>query len=170
MLKVPQGKKIITTGSVVGIFISAQANHIMESVTEIEAIEGRGLKHDRYGEGIGSFNRKRGGVGHRQVSFMNARFFTGTPFEYKDSYRNVITDGVELLWLIGEPGVPRKFQIGTAVFEAVKYLDPCNVPSVRTGKPGFKEMFSDCGAIIASVIKSGRFKVDDPVFHENKAY
>ena len=139
----------------------------MQLIDEAEAIAGAGIKGDRYCEGIGSFNVKRGGVGVRQVSLMNARFFAGTPFEFIDCRRNIITEGVELSWLIDKN---KEFQIGEAVFRAVKYLDPCPRPSKLSGKPGFKEAFFDCGAIIAEVIKGGRFRVGDSVFHESKGY
>ncbi len=156
--------KLISTGKVVGIFISQISNSTMEELQQAEAIAGAGIKGDRYCNGTGSFNKKSG-VGNRQVSLMNARFFKGTPFEFKDSLRNIITDGVELLWLIN-----REFQIGTAKFRGVKYLDPCESPSKRSGKPGFKEAFFDCGAIIAEVLESGTFGVNDQVFHPSKGY
>jgi hypothetical protein len=102
---------------------------------------------------------------------MNARFFQGTSFNYVDSWRNVFTLGTELLWLLPTNKSPgRLFRIGTAWFRAQKYLDPCPGPSKRSGKPGFKETFFDCGAIIAEVVVSGTFKVGDLVFHESKGY
>lgn len=158
---------LISTGKVVGIYISPTAGGAMQSITEAEAITGCGIKGDRYCEGVGSFNVKRGGKGVRQVSLMNARFFTGTPFEFVDSRRNIITEGVELLWLIH---VNKEFHIGKAVFRTIKYLDPCPRPSKLSGKPGFKETFIDCGAIIAEVISGGYFSVGDPVLHTSKGY
>jgi hypothetical protein len=158
--------RLITTGNVVAICLSPIPKSIkMQSVQTSKAIAGCGLEGDRYALGLGSFNKKRGGVGYRQVSFIDARFFKGTPFEYIDSYRNVVTDGVELLWLIG-----REYVIGDAKFRGLKYLDPCEAPSKRSGKPGFKETFFDCGAIIAEVLESGSFSVNDPVYHESKGY
>lgn len=157
---------LISTGKVVAICISPIAkSREMQSLTMINAIAGEGLEGDRYAKGIGSFNKTRGGIGHRQVSLMNARFFEGTEFEFTDSFRNIFTDGVELLWLIG-----REFTIGTARFRGLKYLDPCETPSKRSGKPRFKETFFDCGAIIAEVIESGTFEVNAPVYHEHKGY
>ena len=163
--------KLITTGKVVGIYVSPTARGVMQSISEAEAIAGAGIKGDRYSTGNGSFNdanKNRGGIGNRQVSLMNARFFKGTPFEFIDSRRNIVTEGVELLWLLKKGG--KEFRIGDAVFRAVDPLDPCNVPSVTSGKPGFKETFFDCAAIIAEVLQSGRFRVGDPVFHASKGY
>lgn len=164
-------QKLITTGTVVGIYVTPTRRGLMQSITEAEAIAGAGIKGDRYCDGTGSFNdasRGRGGIGTRQVSLINARFFANTPFEFIDSRRNIITEGVELLWLLKKGG--KEFRIGDAVFRAVDPLDPCNVPSTTSGKPGFKEAFFDCGAIIAEVLTSGKFKVGDPVFHTSKGY
>ncbi|MDE1874543.1 MAG: hypothetical protein KGH68_00555 [Patescibacteria group bacterium] len=163
--------RLITTGRVVGIYVSPTRRGAMRSIAEAEAVEGAGIKGDRYCDGIGSFNdasRGRGGIGTRQVSLMNARFFAHTPFDFIDSRRNIITEGVELLWLLKKGG--KEFCIGDAVFRAVDPLDPCNVPSATSGKPGFKEAFFDCGAIIAEVLTGGRFRVGDPVFHASKGY
>lgn len=158
---------LTSTGKVVAICISPTAGSAMQSINEAEAVTGCGIKGDRYCDGIGSFNIKRGGKGVRQVSLMNARFFTNTPFEFVDSRRNIITENVELLWLIHEN---KEFRIGDAIFRTVKYLDPCQRPSKLSGKPGFKETFFECGAIIAEVINGGRFRVGDPVFHTSKGY
>jgi hypothetical protein len=164
-------KKIIKTGNVVGIYVSPTMRGAMQSIAEAEAIAGAGIKGDRYCDGHGSYNSEsKGGkgVGSRQVSLINARFFTGTPFEFIDSRRNIITNGVELMWLLGKGG--REFRIGTAIFRATEPLDPCNVPSTTSGKPGFKQAFFDCGAIIAEVLIGGQFRVGDPVFHASKGY
>ncbi|HEU0080709.1 MAG TPA: hypothetical protein VFQ72_01635 [Candidatus Paceibacterota bacterium] len=167
--------KLITTGGVAGIYISPTARGAMQSIVEAEAVAGAGIKGDRYCDGIGSFNdvkRGRRGIGARQVSLMDARFFAGTAFEFADSRRNIITEGVELIWLLKRGGkeFAQEFRIGEAVFRAVDPLDPCNVPSSVSGKPGFKEAFFDCGAIIAEVLVGGRFRVGDPVFHASKGY
>lgn len=166
---------LTSTGNVAAIFISPTARGAMQSVNEAEAIAGCGIKGDRYCAGVGSFNDKskgRRGVGARQVSLMDARFFAHTPFDFIDSRRNIITEGVELIWLLkrGDKKFAQEFRIGNAVFRAVDPLDPCGVPSNTSGKPGFKEAFFDCGAIIAEVLVSGHFRVGDPVFHASKGY
>jgi hypothetical protein len=161
---------LISTGKVVGIYISSTAGGAMRPLSEADAIAGAGIAGDRYCVGIGSFNdvsKGRGGIGSRQVSLINARFFSGTPFDFGDSRRNIVTMGVELLWLLKGR---KEFRIGEAVFRAINPLDPCGRPSNLSGKPGFKEAFFDCGAIIAEVVQSGNFRINDPVFHVSKGY
>jgi hypothetical protein len=104
-------------------------------------IAGAGLAGDRYSTGEGSFNRKR------QVSLINAIFFENSGFEYFESRRNIVTQGVELMWLIG-----REFQIGKARFRGQNYCDPCLRPSRLSGKTQkFLEVFSDRGGLIAEI-------------------
>lgn len=99
----------MVNGSVVGIFISPIAGGTMHEVQIVQALAGAGLAGDRYSTGTGSFSRKQ--VGRRQVTLINSIFFKDSGFEYFESRRNIVTHGVELMWLIG-----REFQIGEALF------------------------------------------------------
>jgi hypothetical protein len=71
----------------------------MEEVEIVEAIVGAGLAGDRYSTGEGSFNRNR--QGKRQLTLINSIFFKNSGFESIESRRNIVTQGVELMWLIG---------------------------------------------------------------------
>ena len=136
----------------------------MQLVQGVEVLAGAGLKGDRYATGVGSFNK--GKQGKRQVTLINGIFFEESGFDYVDSRRNIVTMGVELMWLIGQ-----EFQIGTARFRGVKYCDPCNRPSKLSGKEkSFKEMFFDRGGLIAEVIQDGVIKVGDLVIPPPKDY
>jgi hypothetical protein len=151
-------------GIVRAICISAVAGEPMEEVSEVEAVTGQGLKGDRYATGEGSFNA--GSQGSRQATFMNAIFFEGSGFEFKDSRRNLFVEGVELMWLIG-----REFQVGTARFRGIKYCDPCQRPSKLSGKAAsFKEVFFDRGGLIAEVIETGVIRLGDEMTPPPKGY
>lgn len=142
-------------GTVTAICICPAAGRPMQKVLEVEAITNAGLKEDRYCTGEGSFNK--GVPGKRQVTLINGIFFVGSGFEYTDSRRNIVTIGIELMWLIG-----REFQIGTARLRGVKYCDPCNRPSELSGKgKSFKDTFFDRGGLIAEVSEGGVIKVGD---------
>lgn len=151
-------------GKVVDIYISPVAGAPMKEVLEVQAIVGAGLEGDRYCSGEGSFNK--GNQGRRQVTLINEVFFPGSSFFFQESRRNIVTMGVELMWLIG-----KEFQIGEAVFRGVKYCDPCERPSVLRGKASsFKRAFFDRGGLIAEVIKSGLIKVGDTIVPPPKNY
>lgn len=152
------------SGTIVGLCISETMFSDMTDVDSVMSIADEGLEGDRYSRGEGRFNRDR--QGYRQVTLMNARFFTHTAFKFSDSRRNVFVEGVELMWLIG-----REFQIGAASFEGVSYCDPCNLPSKRAGKAdSFKKTFEDCGGLIAKINKGGLLRVGDDVVPPPKGY
>jgi hypothetical protein len=151
-------------GVVRAICISGVAGETMQEVAVATAVAGQGLLGDRYATGDGSFNK--GNQGSRQVTLMNAIFFDGSNFDFKDSRRNLFIEGVELMWLIG-----REFQIGTARFRGVKYCDPCQRPSKLSGNAtSFKTAFFDRGGLIAEVIEGGLIKLGDEVVPPPKAY
>ena len=147
----------MTNGNVVAICIAPVAGEKMEMVEAVEALAGAGLAGDRYSTGEGSFNRNR--QGRRQVTLINAIFFKDTGFEYTDSRRNIVTQGVELMWLIG-----REFQIGNARLRGQHYCDPCLRPSHLSGKKQrFLEAFLDRGGLVAEIIETGTIKKGDPI-------
>lgn len=152
-------------GKVVTICVCATSGGHMQSVQQVNALAGLGLEGDRYASGEGSFNRDR--AGHRQVTLINARFFAGTGFEHEDSRRNIVTEGVELMWLIG-----REFKIGEATFRGLKYCDPCNRPGNLSGKGelSFRDAFHDRGGLVAEIITGGIIRVGDSVIPPPKEY
>lgn len=151
-------------GIVVAICICPVAGGSMQQVQEIVAIAGQGLNGDRYTTGKGSFNKWK--QGNCQVTLINGIFFEGSGFEYADSRRNIVTMGIELMWLIG-----REFQIGKACFRGIKYCDPCNRPSKLSGKgKNFEEVFFDRGGLIAEILEGGTIKIGDPVIPPSKGY
>lgn len=151
-------------GTILAIYISPVAGAPMQYVREVEAIAGHGLLGDRYATGEGSFNKAK--PGKRQVTLINGIFFDGNEFKFAECRRNIITNGVELMWLIG-----RDFQIGTAHFRGVKYCDPCNRPSKLSGKEkSFKETFFDRGGLIAEIVEGGLIRVNDLVIASPKDY
>lgn len=152
-------------GVVEAICIAPEAGLPMRMVERVEAIAGKGLLGDRYAAGAGSFNKKTG-VGIRQVTLMNARFFEGSGFEYRESRRNIFVRGTELMWLIG-----REFQIGTARMQGLKYCDPCMRPSKLAGKTtAFKDVFEDAGGLMAEVLEDGIVRIGDIVVPPPKGY
>jgi hypothetical protein len=126
------------------IFVAPESGDEMILKRRVTAIAGLGLKGDRYEDGKGRWSK--GQIGNRQVTFINARFFNNTLFEYAQSRRNIVTANFELSNFMGG----REFRIGNAVFRGAGYCYPCDIPGTK-----FKEEFSDCGGIIAEVIKSG---------------
>lgn len=151
-------------GTVLAICIAPTAGAPMRLVDEVLALAGLGLQGDRYASGDGSFNR--GKAGNRQVTLVNGAFFPGSGYAYEESRRNIVTSGVELMWLIG-----REFQVGEARFRGVRYCDPCLRPGKLLGKTTpFKDAFHDRGGLVAEILGSGLIKVGGPIVPPPKTY
>lgn len=151
-------------GKIIAICISPAAGEPMCEINNVEAIAGAGLAGDRYSSGQGSFNKDK--KGSRQVTLINSIFFAGTDFNYAESRRNIIIEGVELMWLIG-----KEFQIGKARMRGIKYCDPCNRPSKLANKAqSFQKTFFDRGGLVAEILESGIIKVGDSIIPPEKGY
>ena len=136
----------------------------MQHVAAVEAIAGAGLKGDRYAAGEGSFNK--GKQGQRQVTLINSHFFVGNGYSYVESRRNIVTTGVELMWLIG-----REFRVGEALLRGVKYCDPCTRPGKLSSNPeSFQDLFHDAGGLVAEILQGGLIRVSDRIIPPEKGY
>jgi len=144
-------------GIVMAICICPELGKPMQEVESVEAIAGMGLKGDRYATGEGSWNKGR--QGKRQVTLFNWRFIHGSNFSHVDTRRNIFVDDAELMYLIG-----KRFPIGGAIFDGIKYCDPCPRPSNLSGNSqDFQETFFDRGGLIAQVAYGGIIRVGDPL-------
>ena len=102
----------MTKGSVVSIQIAKDAKGTMESLQEVQAVEGRGLEGDRYCNQVGSYSHNPGP--DREVTLIEAEALEamerdyGTTLDPKDSRRNITTRGVPLNHLLQG----REFTVG----------------------------------------------------------
>jgi MOSC domain-containing protein YiiM len=159
-----KGKTKSMNGKVIAIFISPVAGEPMQQVEQVRAITGEGLEGDRYCYARGTFSKLV--KGNRQIALIGARSFTDSGFEFAESRRNIVTEDVELMWLIG-----REFTIGNVRMKGLKYCDPCNRPSKLSGKEkSFKEAFFDRGGLIAEILDGGLIKTGDSVIPPSKNY
>jgi MOSC domain-containing protein YiiM len=147
---------------VLEIFIYPKKGAPARPVLEAQALAGRGLEGDRYERGEGSWSM--GEIGRRQITFIDAALVGACFMLPEETRRNVVTAGVDINWLVDNPG--KKFRIGTAVFASVKYCKPCPIPSDLAGLGfNFKEVADRhrAGGLIAEVIETGTFRTEDEV-------
>jgi hypothetical protein len=155
---------LMTHGTVVAICIAPTAGAPMQMLQGVRAIAGHGLEGDRYAQGEGSFNNGR--PGNRQVTLLNARFVHGSGFDYADTRRNLIVQGVELMDQIGH-----QFRIGEAHLRGVKYCDPCMRPTqLASRSTSFRDAFHDCGGLVAEILVGGPIQVGDIITTRHKDY
>ena len=162
-------------GIIKEICIRDVAGEPMRSLSRVLAIPEKGLEGDAYAIGKGSFNtKKRHGENkdkwHGQVTLMNAKHVTGSGFEFIETRRNLLVDGVELMRCIN-----KEFYIGEGenrvTLFGYKYCEPCKRPSDLIGHHlNFQEVFHDTGGLIAEVRVGGIIKVGDIFIPPPKSY
>ena len=148
-------------GLVARIFFAPEAGGEMKSVQAATALEGCGLKGDRYCGGTGHWSRF-GRV--CEVTFIAAEDLddiergTGVGVKYGEHRRNVVTRGISLKTLRrGE-----RFRVGEVAFE---YRGPRSVCRYieRLTEPGMTQALKGRGGICARVIENGTIRVDDEI-------
>ena len=118
-----------TGGVVRQILLSAERGQAMTSVTEVQALAGRGLVGDRhFSLGLDDALDKNLTLieSEKIADFCRA---TGLDFCAEDARRNIVTEGVELNGLVG-----REFQVGEVRVKAIVLCEPCSLLARRTDR------------------------------------
>ncbi|MGB3543261.1 MOSC domain-containing protein [Rubrivirga sp.] len=150
------------TGRLVSIFVAPSAGAPVESVTSARALSGRGLEGDRYGTGVGSFNRWPGRG--RDLSLIAledleaARDGFGVSVLEGEHRRNLVVEGVDLEALLGVP-----FTIGGVALEGVRRCAPCKYLVRVTGQDEIFQALVRRGGLRASIVSDGVLEVGDAV-------
>src|SRR5580765_2727871 len=114
-------------GKLVAIAIAREAKGQMENVETIDAVEGEGLRGDRYGAGIGAAQFKGRRKPENEVTLIAREAIEAAndefnyTIEHLDTRRNLLTDGVPLNELIG-----KTFRVGQRVaLKGLELCEPC---------------------------------------------
>lgn len=148
---------------ILGIFISpghdfkgrhgkSRLNHGTQSVDSAECLASRGLVGDRFLDHRENFKG--------QVTFFDAKeadrledLLGLKDFDTSQLRRNVITEGIDLVNLIG-----KHFQIGDVSFEGVEECAPCYWMNEALG-PGAELHMNGRGGLRCRILTSGILKV-----------
>jgi MOSC domain-containing protein YiiM len=149
------------TGRLVGIYTTGEAAKPMEASAEVRAIEGVGLDGDRYALQAGTYSERPGP--HRQVTFVereviaNVNDESGVELGENETRRNLVTEGVPLLHLIG-----CTFRVGEVVFHGIKSAPPCAHLEQLT-RPGVRAALQNRGGLRAEVVRGGTLRIGDEI-------
>ena len=146
-------------GRVEEIFVTTQGSAAMESVEEVETVEGGGIKGDRYYEGTG-FWAQYGDV--CQVTLIEGEHLDeieeqGLAIKSGQHRRNIVTRGVDLLALRG-----KRFTVGDVVLEFDRSRPPCKHVQDLSER-GMTRALKNRGGICARVIQSGPIRPGDSI-------
>ena len=153
--------RLVMAGIVEGIFLAPEAGAQMKSVQAVNALEGCGLKGDRYCAGTGHWSRF-GRV--CEVTFIAGEDLdyiereAGVGVKNGEHRRNVVTRGISLKALRrGE-----RFRVGEVAFEYRGLRSVCQYIE-RLTEPGMTQALKGRGGICARVIENGKLRVDDEI-------
>ena len=141
------------------ILVTTQGSAAMESVDEVETVEGCGIKGDRYCEGT-CFWTQYGDI--CQVTLIEGEHLDeieaqGLDIRSGQHRRNIVTRGVDLL------GLRRKrFRVGEVLLEFDRSRPPCKHVQ-DLSEAGMTRALKNRGGICARVIEAGRIRAQDAI-------
>ena len=152
-------------GVVEEIFVTTQGSAAMESVAEVQTVEGCGIKGDRYCEGTG-FWVQYGDI--CQVTLIEGEHLDeieaqGLDIKSGQHRRNIVTRGVDLLGLRG-----KRFRVGEGVLEYDRSRPPCRHVQDLSER-GMTRALKNRGGICARVIQAGPIRPGDAIEEDSRA-
>lgn len=150
-------------GTLLSIYIAAEAAGPMSSVPSVRVFPGKGLENDRYARGAGTFSATpRSG---REVTLISSEALESLEREHgirldpSETRRNLLTRGVSLNDLIG-----RQFRIGDVRLKGVRLAEPCEHLQ-RLTRPGVLAGLVHRAGLRAELLDPGVLSVGDEI-HE----
>ena len=153
----------MSSGSLLAIAISSDAKQPLETVNEVEALPGKGLRGDRYAEVKGAFQSGGEIKPSQEVSLIEAEAIEAVVRDYDleishaDTRRNLLTLGVALNHLVG-----KMFQIGEVTLRGVKLCEPCGYLESLTCE-GIEQALKHRGGLRAQIVSGGTIRVGDAI-------
>ncbi len=146
-------------GRVEEIFVTGEGSSAMESVQEVETVEGCGIRGDRYCEGTGFWTRY-GDV--CQVTLIEGEHLDeieaqGLAIKSGQHRRNIVTRGVTLADLRG-----KRFRVGEVVLEYDRSRPPCKHVQDLSER-GMTRALRNRGGICARVVRAGPIRPGDTI-------
>ncbi len=149
-----------SVGTVELIALAAEAEGPMRAVSAAEAVEGRGLRGDRYERGAGTFSNPRGHgydltlMEAEALEELSAKGVELAPIEAR---RNLVVRGIALDDLIG-----RRFRVGEVECFGQRRCEPC-AHLERLTRPGVLRGLVHRGGLRADILSGGRIRTGDNV-------
>lgn len=133
----------------------------MQLVTEVEAVEGTGLRGDRYFNGEGTFSKDENS--DNQVTLIESEAVAAAVAAYDlnitpaQTRRNLVTEGVALNHLVG-----KTFTVGEVTLRGVRLAEPCGYLEKLT-VPDIRRSLIHRGGLRATIVSSGTIRTGDPI-------
>jgi MOSC domain-containing protein YiiM len=148
-------------GSVLSIHIALAGSAPVVSVSEIQAIAGKGLEGDRYYLKTGTYSKTPGSG--REVTLIEIEAIEGLRREYQididaaQPRRNIVTRGVALNHMID-----REFAVGEVLLRGTRLCEPCSHLEKLTVKRMMRGLIHR-GGLRADIVRGGVIRVGDVI-------
>jgi MOSC domain-containing protein YiiM len=143
-------------GRVVWISVRPERRVPVKSLTEVEAIQNKGLAGDHY-RGTATSNRHVTLIQAEHLAAV-ASFMNLPELDPGLVRRNIVVQGINLLAL-----KDKQFYLGEALLEMTGLCHPCSQMEEILGEGGYNAMRGH-GGITARIIRSGKIRVGDEVY------
>jgi MOSC domain-containing protein YiiM len=149
------------SGTVEAIFVAPRPIVLPGAVDAVEAVPGRGLRGDRYFEGVGTFSVE--GKTGQDLTLVEAEMLealaaeTGIALDGAAARRNVVTRGIGLDALVGQ-----RFRVGEVECLGQRLCEPCDHLE-RLTEPGVLRGLVHRGGLRADVLTPGTIRPGDAV-------
>jgi MOSC domain-containing protein YiiM len=139
------------------IYIGAIKGGPMQSVASINAIAGKGLAGDRYGELAKSTAPEQEVTLIENEAIAAAVAKEGLSIAASVCRRNLVTQDVPLNHLVG-----RRFRVGSAVLRGIELCEPCGHLEKLTVK-GIRNALLHRGGLRAQIVEGGTITAGDSI-------
>ncbi len=147
-------------GTLVGIFVTAEATGAPRAVQWARAVPGKGLEGDRYFAGTGTWSYQRrlwSDLTLIEVEAVEEAALHGLYIDPGETRRNLVTSGIALIDLIG-----CRLRIGEVEIEGERPCHPCGHLDRLTGQPA-KAGLAGRGGLRARICTGGILRTGDPL-------
>jgi MOSC domain-containing protein YiiM len=142
-------------GKLVEIYIGAVKRDAMQSVAAVNAVAGKGLAGDRYGELAKSTAPEQEVTLIEREAIAAAVAEEKLPIAANLCRRNLVTQDVPLNHLVG-----RSFRVGAVLLRGIELCEPCGHLEKLTVK-GIRNALLHRGGLRAQILEGGTLRVGD---------
>jgi len=143
-------------GRVEAIYITDTARKLPRRVARVKAVQGKGLKGDRYFSGTGTWSDYPVETG-RDLTLIEAEVLEEVGLAPAEARRNVVTRSVALESLIG-----KHFRVGEVECYGDRICEPCSHLEQLT-RVGVLKALLHRGGLRADITRGGEIAADEPV-------
>ena len=141
---------------VVALFTAPSAGAPMERHAEVEVVPGLGIPGDRYATRTGHWSDPR--WPDQELTFVATELLEELGLGLPDLRRNIVTEGIDLLDLIG-----LEFSVGAVRLRGAGPCSPCRYIEELNGRPGLLKALRRRGGLRTAILEPGVIREGDEI-------